>query len=98
MKTFLFLLLTALALPSMAHYQCEGLCKYYAHGVLSSSTVYGSGESQSSALSDMRYSCSDYCTEYTYKDCTTVSSSCSSPEHFSSFSESLGANNFQVLN
>jgi hypothetical protein len=81
MKGFLFLFILVFASPLMAHYQCDGICKFYDRGSLSSRTVSGSGDSNSSASSSMKNSCSDYCSSYGYTGCTVINYSCSTPTH-----------------
>jgi hypothetical protein len=81
MKTVLILVALTYGQLSLAHYSCEGICKYTYYDSLRSTVVSGSGDSQGSAYSKMRDSCASQCDGTSYKNCSIVNYSCGTPDH-----------------
>ena len=92
MKAFIILIMMSFSQISLAHYECNGICKYNYDGPgggLRSSTVSSASSSRGTAESSMRSSCSRYCDGDRTTGCRIVNYSCSTPGHNGIASEIL---------
>lgn len=81
MKLLIIIATVAFGEFAMAHYECNGICKYTYYDLLRSAVVSGTGTSQEEAASNMRKDCSNQCSSSILKGCSVINYSCTTPSH-----------------